>query len=54
MAGDGEAALLVIQDARCKGGLPLGTSKKRKRDHSIAFLAAKNEITIEYKKDMVN
>lgn len=42
----------MIQDIRSKGGRTLGTSKKRKREHSITLITAKNQITIEYKNEM--
>ena len=44
--------LVSDDDVKVKGGRPLGTSKKRKLDESLALLAAKNEITSEYKLQM--
>ena len=48
---DPPPTILVSDDkhVKGKGGRPLGTSKTRKQEHSLALLAAKNEITSEYK-----
>ena len=39
-------------DVKCKGERPIGTSKKRKQEKSLALLAEKSEIISEYKLEM--
>ena len=48
--GEGDAALVIMKEARNKGGRPSGTPKKRKRMISLALIAAKNQIASIYAK----
>jgi hypothetical protein len=45
---DGVAALIVMEEARDRGGRPKGTTMKRKRTTNLAVIAATNEIASLY------